>query len=119
MKDNLVLVDLDGTLAEYHGYKGNDHIGAPIPAMVDRVKQWLESGVKVVIFTARAHDPDAIPPIREWLKENIGQALPVTNKKDPRAKEIWDDRAITVQRNTGKILTQTARKRALSMAIHS
>ena len=31
-------VDLDGTLAEYHGWKGSEHIGPPIPLMVERVK---------------------------------------------------------------------------------
>ena len=33
MKD-CIYVDLDGTLAEHHGWKGVDHIGKPIPAMV-------------------------------------------------------------------------------------
>lgn len=37
-------VDLDGTLAHYDGWKGADHIGEPIPAMVERVKQWLSEG---------------------------------------------------------------------------
>jgi hypothetical protein len=32
-------VDLDGTLAEYHGFKGPEHIGKPIPKMVARVKR--------------------------------------------------------------------------------
>lgn len=34
-------VDLDGTLAEYGGWKGADHIGAPVPAMLARVRAWL------------------------------------------------------------------------------
>lgn len=33
-------VDLDGTLAEYHGW-GNGEIGDPVPAMLERVKKWL------------------------------------------------------------------------------
>lgn len=117
MKSDLVLVDLDGTLATYNGFKGNDHIGAPIPAMVKRVKDWLANGTKVIIFTARAHDPDAIPPVREWIKEHIGQALPVTDRKDPRARAIYDDRAVTVQRNTGMILSSNVKRKARSMAL--
>ena len=46
-------VDLDGTLAEYNGWQGPANIGAPIPAMVERVKAWLEEGRDVRIFTAR------------------------------------------------------------------
>lgn len=48
-------VDLDGTLAEYNGWQGIDHIGKPIPKMVNRVKKWLSEGVQVKIFTARLH----------------------------------------------------------------
>ena len=44
-------VDLDGTLAEYHGWNGS--IGKPIAPMVDRVKRWLAEGVEVRIMTAR------------------------------------------------------------------
>lgn len=117
MKDDLVLVDLDGTLARYDGFKGRDHIGKPVPAMVERVKDWLSKGTKVVIFTARAHDPAAIPAVREWVKEHIGQALPVTDRKDPRARQLWDDRAVTVERNTGRILSSNARRKAREMAV--
>src|SRR5690349_18780615 len=51
-------VDLDGTLAEYHGWKGVEHIGPPIPEMVARVKQWLAEGRDVRIFTARCSEGD-------------------------------------------------------------
>ena len=51
-------VDFDGTLAEYHGYIGPKRYGDPIPAMMERVKEWLAAGVKVKIVTARAADPD-------------------------------------------------------------
>lgn len=44
-------MDLDGTLAEYHGWNGG--IGKPIPGMVRRVKAWLAEGLEVRIFTAR------------------------------------------------------------------
>lgn len=46
-------VDLDGTLAYYDGWKGEHHIGDPIPEMLDRVKGWLEQGYEVRIVTAR------------------------------------------------------------------
>lgn len=106
-------VDLDGTLAFYNGWKGETHIGAPIPLMVERVKRWLADGIEVKIFTARvaeaemnadgtAHDVSAVvSAIEEWCEKHIGQKLEVTNKKDFQMIELWDDRAIQVIANTG------------------
>lgn len=106
-------VDLDGTLAHYDGWKGADHIGEPIPAMVERVKQWLAEGKTVKIFTARIYWPSgdnqrfneaqlAKAAILEWTRRHIGQALEVTNEKDYGMIELWDDRAVRVVINTGE-----------------
>lgn len=118
MKSKTVIAcDLDRTLAKQEGgYKGDNAIGPPIPAMVDRVKRWLKEGRRVIIFTARANNPEAIPPIRAWLRKHIGQELPVTAKKLPTIKEIWDDRAVTVEKNTGKILTAGKAARRMALA---
>ena len=100
-------VDLDGTLAEYGTWKGADHIGKPIPLMVERVKKWLSEGVKVKIMTARYDNgAEQILLIQAWCKEHLGQELEVTNKKDYGMIELWDDRAITVETNTGRVLTK-------------
>lgn len=53
MSSGWIGVDLDGTIAEYHGWVSPTHIGAPIPKMVERVKVWLSEGKEVRIFTAR------------------------------------------------------------------
>jgi len=102
-------VDLDGTLAHYDGWKGEEHIGKPIPAMVDRVKQWLNEGKDVRILTARvAHQRGtgsrrrSITAIYNWLEEHIGQKLQLTNSKDHDMIELWDDRAVQVKPNTGQ-----------------
>ena len=97
-------VDLDGTLAEYHGWVDGGKIGKPIPKMVARVKKWLKEGKAVKVFTARVHlDSDGSERwrIKAWCKEHLGQDLEVTNKKDYGMIELWDDRAVEVQRNTG------------------
>jgi len=98
-------VDLDGTLAEYDTWRGHEHIGAPIPKMVERVKAWLADGQEVRIFTARMHGLwigcDVVTPIQRWCEEHIGQRLPVTNVKDFAMSELWDDRCVQVVRNTG------------------
>lgn len=99
-------VDLDGTLAVYEKYDGPASIGAPVPAMVKRVKGMLEDGEDVRIFTARVHKDSgtARAAIRKWCEQHLGKILPVTNRKDPEMKAFIDDRAIAVQKNTGKIL---------------
>jgi len=100
-----VAVDLDGTLAKFDGNFSRWDIGEPVPAMLDRVKQWLAQGRDVRILTARVHGPDAEQQrrlIQDWCRKYIGRALPITNQKDPAMAELWDDRAIQVVRNTGQ-----------------
>ncbi len=98
-------VDLDGTLAEYHGF-GDGSIGKPIPKMVKRVKQWLKDGRDVRIFTARVAVPHAAlverRKIQAWCQKHLGQELEITNKKDYGMVELWDDRAVQVRINTGE-----------------
>lgn len=102
-KGGVIACDLDGTLAEIvKGQYKSKVIGKPIPKMIDRVKSKLEAGKKVVIFTARASDPDEIKAIKAWCREHIGQVLPVTNIKKPEFIEFWDDRAVPIKRDTGE-----------------
>lgn len=103
-----VAVDLDGTLAEYHGWKGPGVIGAPIPMMVERVKYWILQGVDVQIFTARATEVMNIPIIQRWLTDVAYlPLLPITCVKTYDFVEFWDDRAIDVVPNAGKPLSGT------------
>jgi hypothetical protein len=99
-------VDLDGTLAHYDSWVSHEHIGPPIQAMVNRVKQWLAEGKDVRIFTARMayHSlfHDCRSPIEKWCKEHVGQILEVTNVKDPSMLELWDNRAVQVVTNSGQ-----------------
>jgi hypothetical protein len=109
-------VDLDGTLAEYEKWEGATVLGAPIPAMVERVKRWLAEGWEVRIFTARAypevgrenHD-EVIAAIEDWCQEHVGHVMPVTCVKDFRMVELWDDRAVSVEPNTGRPLAASRR----------
>jgi hypothetical protein len=91
-------VDLDGTLAEHTGYKGEDHVGKPIAPMVKRVRDWLAAGYEVRIFTARRPHP----AIRKFCREQFGRILPITSTKDAGMLALWDDRAIGVRRNAGE-----------------
>lgn len=91
-------VDLDGTLAHYDKYRGDDHVGKPIEGMVKRVRQWIDEGRDVRLFTARKPHP----AIRRWMAEHLGAILPITNTKDYHMQALYDDRAVQVERNTGK-----------------
>lgn len=102
---NWVGVDLDGTIAIHSKHYDKEKIGEPIPAMVDRVKKWLKKGKNVKIFTARATNPEAHKYIKKWCKEHIGVVLPITCKKDRYMVALYDDRAIQVKKNTGKLVS--------------
>lgn len=109
-------VDLDGTLAEYDGFKGPDIIGLPIPRMLARVKQWLAEGIEVRIFTARVYSDGsehrnreaamAREAITDWCVKHIGQPLKITCQKDYGMLWLFDDRCVQVRPNSGAILTE-------------
>jgi len=71
--------------------------------MVRRVRRWVSHGKKVKIFTARADDEKSVNAIKKWLKDNDLPDLEITNLKDQHLTELWDDRAVSVQKNTGKL----------------
>ncbi len=109
-------VDFDGTLATFGCNWSEDYraTGQPIPAMVERVKQWIADGEDVRIFTARmdCYHPlfkdltvECVKrPIIAWCLAHIGCELPVTNVKDYFCKAIYDDRAIGVEKDTGRLI---------------
>lgn len=104
-----IAVDLDGTLAEFHGWDGGS-IGPPIPAMVKRVQHWLGEGRHVCIFTARvAYDGgEQRARIEAWCLEHLGRVLQVTALKDYSIDYVYDDRAIQVETNTGRLIAGDA-----------
>jgi len=109
-------VDLDGTLAEYLNFQGHENIGAPVEEMKARVLRWHRAGIKVKIFTARVSDKDPADVaqakfyIKKWLEDNGFPAFEITCIKDYYMTELYDDRAVQVEFNTGKLLGQSTRK---------
>lgn len=101
-------VDLDGTLAHYDTWRGPLHIGDPVPVMLERVRGWLEGGWEVRIFTARVSDPRQAPDIQvaiqDWCERHGLPRLDVTCIKDYSMVQLWDDRAVAVEVNTGRPL---------------
>lgn len=88
--------------------------------MVDLAKAYLAAGIEVRIVTARvgrcgkrnvhgvkdglvfATAQAAL--IRAWCKERLGAVVPITAKKDMNMILLYDDRAVQVERDTGRIL---------------
>jgi hypothetical protein len=106
MRQGWIGVDLDGVLA-YEGpkWKGTEFIGHIIPVMKNRVLRWLREGKEVRCFTARIHnDPPAARYVRDWLDHNGLEKVGMTCVKDQDLMEYWDDRAVSVERNTGRVL---------------
>ena len=102
-------VDLDGTLAKYETWQGIHSIGEPIPAMVQKVKEAINRGFTVKIFTARAcagqpYRNVAIRYVQDWAEKHIGIRLEVTAEKDFSCIQIWDDRAKEVIHNVGEFV---------------
>jgi hypothetical protein len=112
-------IDLDGTLATY-GTRQWPDIGEPVPAILEIVKDYLSQGRDVRIMTARvgnlfrnhvtrAEYDDAVEQeraIQAWCMKHLGRELPVTAVKDYEMDILLDDRAVTVEKNTGRILTE-------------
>lgn len=102
-EDGWIGVDFDGTLAKHTSYKGSTKFGDVVPKMAARVRRWVGRGKKVKIFTARADDEKAVNAIKKWLKDNELPDLEITNLKDHKMVELWDDKAIAVEKNTGEV----------------
>ena len=113
MRKGWIGVDLDGTLAHYNGWKGAGEIGEPVPAMLERVKKWLSEGYDVRVVTARMSIPsqrgEFLVAFSLWCEKHVGRILIATNEKDYAMIELWDDRAVAVEHNTGRILGGSAR----------
>ena len=101
-------VDLDGVLASYEHWIGEEHVGEPIIPMIRLVQHLLTNGYDVRIFTARV--AGKTPPelekitraIDAWCIKHIGRALPITCIKDYNMIVLYDDRCVQMIPNTGR-----------------
>jgi hypothetical protein len=122
-----ILVDMDGTLFEYHGWTKWNEFGPPIKLMVDRVLAWHAEGRDVRVFTARMPLPQdemveqtcyktgekfngvmMKKAIADHCEAHFGIRLRAQCYKDLNTIEIWDDRAVGVVANTGLTLVDEA-----------
>ena len=104
--DGWIGVDLDGTLAHYDFFRGDDHIGAPVESMVKRVRKWIRDGRDVRLFTARKPSP----VLRRWMRDHLGAILPITCEKDSKMQVLYDDRVVGIKRNEGEPFSEENEK---------
>ena len=109
--------DLDGTLAEYDGWKGIEHIGKPIKPMCDLIRKLNSEGKRVKILTARVaprkDGEDASRArqyVRKWCVENLGFVPDITHEKDSCMDKLYDDRVMQVIPDTGVVLEDAVYK---------
>lgn len=110
MTETWVGFDLDGTLAVWKHGDSIEQIGSPIVKMVQVLLGFQAAGIRCKIFTARV-GPCEMPAfartqrdlISAWCHKHIGNVLEITNEKDFKMVLLFDDRAIAVQPNTGKL----------------
>ena len=101
-----VCLDLDGVLSRYEGWKGSDHIGAPMPGALEFAKS-LAKVADIVIFTSRCSQDAAsetnriIDPAKmritiiDWLDRHKFPYVDVyVGQGKPRAAAFIDDRAV-------------------------
>jgi len=101
-------VDLDGTLAFYEPGSSLDTIGPPIAPMLKRLRHLLADGWRIKIVTARAADPEQLVLIQQWLRQHDLPPLEITNAKDFSMIRLYDDRAVQVESNTGRIISENS-----------
>lgn len=94
--------DFDGTIAR-NDTGSIDTLGDPIMSMISRIENYLKVNTRVKIFTARANDPAQIAKIQKWLVDLGLPALEVTDRKDYLMIRFYDDRAVAVIPNTGRL----------------
>ncbi len=104
MNQSWIGVDFDGTLAYYDPNSYTPGVvGEPVPAMLERVRSWLREGKTVKIFTARATNAVDVKAIKAWLQKQQLPDLEVTDRKDHNMEVCYDDKAVQVILNTGRL----------------
>ena len=78
-------------------------------------EKWISEGTEVRIVTARvasknADREEARKAIKKWCIKHIGVELAVTSEKDYSMIEMWDDRSVPVEFNTGRSLLDEDKK---------
>ena len=93
MSKKTIAIDLDGTLAEYSGWMGEDIIGDPKPGAAAACKTFHNQGLEIIIFSVRARTLAGYRSIKKWLEEHEFCYDMISHVKYPAMLYI-DDRGL-------------------------
>jgi len=117
-------VDLDGTLAKYDGWKGEDVIGDPVPGARELLVGLKARGFKIALWTSRMggqnlfirtdeRDVKILGVLIEWLKKwHLDQYIDEIVPGKPIFYLTIDDRTIVPQKgfeNLNHVLVEVDR----------
>ncbi|MCR4311346.1 MAG: hypothetical protein NUV54_02145 [Candidatus Taylorbacteria bacterium] len=98
-----VAFDFDGVIAEYHGFKGVEHTGEPIPEVVDAIRRLKEMGCTILIHSSRGTElltaycnKHGIPV--DYINNN--PMVPNENRGKPVAQVYVDDRGLCFRKQS-------------------
>jgi len=95
-----VCIDVDGTLLEYDGFRGEEVLGKPLPSAAEATKQLKEDGWTIIIFTTRGNTDFIANYLKEHdivfdhINENPNNPKG-SNMGKPIAEVYVDDRGLT------------------------
>jgi hypothetical protein len=102
----VAVFDLDGVLAEYHGWPKDGSIGKPIPLGVELAHKMADAGFDILVQSCRtnaAHGEAAAQlqhdRILGWLRENSLGFAELWTEGKAMGDVYFDDRAVHVPLN--------------------
>lgn len=103
MRPHTIFVDLDGTLV-YHNYFPNIVDDIFIPGSLEKIREWVSLGHKVIVTTGRSQEDGAqviraFPPEVSFLWDcGTGGRFLINDHKTGESDKAW---AINVMRDEG------------------
>ena len=110
----IIAVDLDGTILEYDGWKGEDHFGDPRVGARKALKELQRRGYLVVINTCRGNTQAVKDVLHEndlpYDYVNFSPYQPPGTSDKIQADIYIDDRAVDARQPWSKITKETLRR---------
>ena len=91
----IAAIDFDGVIAQYDGWKGDDHFEPPKPGAKEAIDILRAHGIKIVIWTCRTNET----ALREYLQKyniqydaiNVDVHPGILAEDDPNRRKIVAD----------------------------
>lgn len=113
-KQAVIIFDLDGVLAEYHGY-GDGEIGKPLKQGIDLAYRLHEDGFKILVQTCRTSYGDnldarsmAAVKVSTWLHTHLPIAILDLSNGKAHGHVYLDDRGVHIPPNWAGVIDYKA-----------